>query len=122
MNCERCGIEIDSKTIERRKGRGILDQRCYDCRVKQLNEIKYNGLICRPWRGEVDEDLNPIDGQLRLYLPGERICGHGDCVNKEHIIPAPKAEDRSLEMERNDISYRTGRLSQLQDYMRELHG
>jgi hypothetical protein len=121
MNCERCGIEIDSKTIERRKGRGILDQRCSDCRVKQLNEIKYNGIICRPWRGEVDEDLNPIDGQLRLYLPGIRTCGHRDCVTKDHIIQVPKTIDRTLELERNDISYRTGRLSELQDYMRELY-
>jgi hypothetical protein len=118
MNCERCGIEIDSKTIERRKGRGILDQRCYDCRVKQLNEIKYNGLICRPWRGEVDEDLNPIDGQLRLYLPGVRVCGHKDCVNKEHIISPPT--QRNIELERFDTSYRTGRLAELDDYMREL--
>ena len=38
MNCERCGIEIDERTIDRRKGRGILDQRCSDCRVKQLKE------------------------------------------------------------------------------------
>jgi hypothetical protein len=118
MNCERCGIEIDSKTIERRKGRGILDQRCSDCRVKQLNEIKYNGIICRPWRGEVDEDLNPIDRNLRLYLPGVRTCGHRDCVTKDHIITAQQLTE--LERERNDISYRTGRLSQLQDYMREL--
>ena len=121
MNCERCGIEIDSKTIERRKGRGILDQRCSDCRVKQLNEIKYNGIICRPWRGEVDEDLNPIDGQLRLYLPGIRTCGHRDCVTKDHIIQVAETIDRTLELERNDISYRTGRLSELQDYMRELY-
>ena len=118
MNCERCGIAIDNKTIERRKGRGILDQRCYDCRVKQLNEIKYDGIVCRPWRGEVDEDLNPIDGQLRLYLPGLRICGHKDCVNKEHIIS--QATPRDIELERFDTSYRTGRLTELDDYMREL--
>ncbi len=119
MNCERCGIEIDERTIERRKGRGILDQRCSDCRVKQLNEIKYNGIVCRPWRGEVDEELNPIDGQLRLYLPGVRTCGHRDCVNKDHIITTP-IPISDLELERNDISYRTGRLSELSDYMREL--
>jgi len=121
MNCERCGIEIDSKTIERRKGRGILDGRCSDCRVKQLNEIKYNGIICRPWRGEVDEEFNPIDRNLKLYLPGIRTCGHRDCVTKDHIIQVPETIDRTLELERNDISYRTGRLSELQDYMRELY-
>jgi hypothetical protein len=121
MNCERCGIEIDERTIERRKGRGILDQRCSDCRVKQLNEIKYNGIICRPWRGEVDEELNPIDRNLKLYLPGIRTCGHRDCVTKDHIIQVAETIDRTLELERNDISYRTGRLSELQDYMRELY-
>jgi hypothetical protein len=118
MNCERCGIEIDRKTIIQRQGRGILDQRCSDCRVKQLHEIKYDGLICRPWRGEVDEDLNPIDGKLRPYLPGIRTCGHKDCVNKEHIITP--AVERSIELERYDTSYRTGRLAELSDYMREL--
>ena len=80
------------------------------------NEIKYDGKVCRPWRGEVDEDFNPIDRNLKLYLPGIRVCGHKDCVNKDHIIKAPS----NLELERNDISYRTGRLAELQDYMREL--
>ena len=118
MNCERCGIEIDERTIERRRARGMTDQRCSDCRTQHLYEIRYNDIVCRPWRGEVDEDLNPIDGQLRLYLPGVRTCGHRDCVTKDHIITAQQLTE--LERERNDISYRTGRLSQLQDYMREL--
>lgn len=122
MNCQRCGMLVSLNTIERRRARKIMDSLCSDCRKGKANEISYGDLVCRPWRGEVDDELRPIDNHLRLYLPGERICGHRDCVNKDHIIPAPKAEDRSLEMERNDISYRTGRLSQLQDYMRELHG
>jgi hypothetical protein len=119
MNCERCGIEVDERTIQIRRRRGKNDERCSDCRVQHLYEIRYNDIVCRPWRGEVDEDLNPIDGKLRPYLPGVRTCGHRDCVNKEHIISAPKPITE-LELERNDISYRTGRLSELQDYMREL--
>jgi hypothetical protein len=116
MNCERCGIEIDNKTIERRRARGQEDQRCSDCRVQHLYEINYNGTICRPWRGEVDEDLNPIDQKLRLYRPGLRTCGHKDCVNKEHIItPRPT----NLELERNDLSYRTGRRSEMEDFLKE---
>lgn len=118
MNCARCGIEVSESTIERRRARGITDARCSDCRVRRMNEINYNGTICRPWRGEVDEDLNPIDGQLRLYLPGIRTCGHRDCVNKEHVI-SPRVE-RNIELERYDTSYRTGRLTELQDYMEEL--
>jgi hypothetical protein len=118
MNCERCGIEIDERTIERRRRRGQEDQRCSDCRVQHLYEIKYNGSICRPWSGEVDEDLNPIDAKLRPYLPGIRTCGHKDCVTKDHIVSPPK--ERNVELERFDTSYRTGRLAELQDYMREL--
>jgi hypothetical protein len=116
MNCTRCGIEIDEKTIERRKARGTQDFRCSDCRLQQLNEINYNGTICRPWRGEVDEDLNPIDRKLKPYLPGIRLCGHKDCVNKNHII----SEIEPLERERNSISYRTGREAYLKDFIREL--
>ena len=116
MNCERCGMEVSEAAVERRKARGTYDGKCSDCRNGMANEIKYDGKVCRPWRGEVDEDLNPIDRNLKLYLPGIRVCGHKDCVNKDHIIKA--ASD--LELERNDISYRTGRLSELQDYMREL--
>ena len=33
-----------------------------------------------------DQDLNPIDEQGNLYLPGERVCGNKDCVNKTHIV------------------------------------
>ena len=116
MNCSRCGIELSEMAMKGRALRGNSDDRCPDCRVGRLLEIKYNGEICRPWRGEVDDDLNPIDKDLRLYLPGVRSCGHRDCVAKNHIIPAP----RELEMERNDISYRTKRLSVLQDYLKEL--
>jgi hypothetical protein len=109
-------MEVSEAAVERRKARGTYDGKCSDCRNGMANEIKYDGKVCRPWRGEVDEDLNPIDRNLKLYLPGIRVCGHKDCVNKDHIIKA--ASD--LELERNDISYRTGRLSELQDYMREL--
>jgi hypothetical protein len=116
MNCSRCGIAIGEKTIERRRARGTLDGRCSDCRLIQLNEINYNGTICRPWRGELDENLYPIDRKLRPYLPGIRTCGHKDCVNKAHIIP----ELDPLERERNSISYRTGKEGYLKDYLREL--
>ena len=109
-------MEVSEAAIERRKARGTYDGKCSDCRNGMANEIKYDGKVCRPWRGEVDEDFNPIDRNLKLYLPGVRVCGHKDCVNKDHIIKAPS----NLELERNDISYRTGRLAELEDYMREL--
>jgi hypothetical protein len=109
-------MNVSEAAIERRKARGTYDGLCADCRNGRANEIKYNGTVCRPWRGEVDEDFNPIDRNLKLYLPGLRTCGHKDCVNKEHIRRTPQP----LELERNDISYRTGRLSELQDYLQEL--
>lgn len=116
MECDRCGIELSEQAIEKRKSRGIYDGRCFDCRANPAREIRYSGTVCRPWAGEVDEDLNPIDSKLKLYLPGFRTCGHKDCVNKQHIIPT----DYSLELERNDISYRTGRRSKMEYFLKEI--
>jgi hypothetical protein len=116
MNCNRCGIEISEQAVERRIARGTYNGLCSDCRItKPQYQIKYDGNICQPWRGRVDEDFNPIDEQLRLYLPGVRTCGHKDCVNRSHVIKAPT----DLELERNDISYRTGKQSQWEDFFRE---
>jgi hypothetical protein len=116
MNCNRCGIEISESAVERRKARGTFDGRCHDCRGHTAHEVKYNGEPCRPWRGEVDEDFNPIDKNLKLYLPGVRTCGHKDCVNKQHII----SPFNILELERNDISYRTGEPSTAEHFLREI--
>jgi hypothetical protein len=115
MSCNRCGIEISEQAIERRIARGTYDGLCVDCRAKPLIEIKYNGEPCRPWRGRVDEDFNPIDEKLRLYLPGTRSCGHKDCVNRQHVIP-PITD---LELERLDISYRTGQKTEWEDFYKE---
>jgi hypothetical protein len=116
MNCNRCGIEISESAVERRRARGTYDGKCSDCRItKAQYQIKYEGDICQPWRGRVDEDFNPIDEKLKLYLPGLRTCGHKDCVNRSHVIKAPT----DLELERNDISYRTGRQSQWEDFYKE---
>ena len=118
MDCERCGMNVSEAAVERRKARGTYDGLCADCRNGRANEIKYNGTVCRPWRGEVDEDFNPVDRNLKPYLPGLRTCGHKDCVNKEHIVKA--TVERDIELERYDTSYRTGRLAELQDYLEEL--
>ena len=116
MSCNRCGMDISDGAVERRKARGTYDGRCSDCRPHRSNEVKYDGEPCRPWRGEVDEDLNPIDKNLKLYLPGVRTCGHKDCVNKNHIISPINV----LELERNDISYRTGKPTTFQHFLQEL--
>jgi hypothetical protein len=72
---------------------------------------------CNPWIGEVNDNFNPIDRRGNLYMPGVRICGFKDCVNKNHIIPAVK----NLETERLDISYRTGKKFHLAKVIEELN-
>jgi hypothetical protein len=116
MGCNRCGIDISDSAVERRIARGTYDGRCPDCRIsKPQYQIKYDGDICQPWRGRVDEDLNPIDEKLRLYLPGVRSCGHKDCVNRQHVIK-PVSD---LDIERLDISYRTGKKMNWEDLYKE---
>jgi hypothetical protein len=68
---------------------------------------------CLAWRGELDDNLNPIDKRGRLHLPGHRTCGHKDCVNPNHIIP-------DIELERIDISYRTKIQTRFEDLAKEL--
>jgi len=79
-----------------------------DERNKKLREGR-----CEPYRGEVDEEFRPIDTKGKLFLPGERTCRKKDCVNPSHIIP-------SIELERIDISYRTGLVTRFEDLEREL--
>lgn len=113
MNCERCGIWIEESIIQKREARGVIDHLCRDCKAKPTREVKYNNEICRPWWGELDDDFNPIDKKGKLYLPGPRICGHKDCVSSKHILRDP-------ELERIDISYRTGKRATLELVEREL--
>jgi hypothetical protein len=113
MNCERCGIEVSLEAMLTREARGNNDKRCSDCRVKPAKQIRSDYGICRPWRGEVDEDLNPIDNKLKPYMPGVRLCGHKDCVNPAHIMS-------TLEAERIDISYRTHQPLDIKTVMREM--
>jgi hypothetical protein len=90
---------------------------CESCRVTKATTIQLGELKCLPWHCNYDLDMvSPVYEEGYPVLPGIRVCGHKDCVNKDHIIKAHS----DLELERNDISYRTGRLDELQDYMREL--
>jgi hypothetical protein len=54
--------------------------------VKPANTIQYGKLRCIPFQGALDPNLNPIDDEGVLVYPGERICGHLDCVNVAHIV------------------------------------
>jgi len=112
MSCNRCGIKIDPMILMKRKARGNNNNLCKDCGMKPQNEIKQNKTICRPWRGEVDQELNPIDERGSLFAPGLRTCGYKDCVNRSHIIDP-------LEAERIDISYRTKESLDIKKVIRE---
>ena len=92
--CPSCGKMLSAGLFYTRRARGnMLDMKCRKCFSKSLNmpktRIHYveRGLVCHPWRGEMDYDqmvcLND-EGQP-VYL-GERICGHADCVNEDHVI------------------------------------
>jgi hypothetical protein len=48
--------------------------------------IQYGKLRCIPFQGALDPEMNPIDDQGALVHPGERVCGHKDCVNPAHIV------------------------------------
>jgi hypothetical protein len=72
---------------------------------------------CIPWRGEFDEDDNPIKAG-QLYLPGARVCNHKDCVQSSHINACKPWQ--ALEAERLDISYRTGKKLYWQSLMAQV--
>jgi len=78
--CVRCGINRDLPT--KRSGRKDL---CKGCRVKVEHVIRYaKGEVCLAWRGDFDAEDNPVHNG-KLFMPGDRSCGHRDCINPEHI-------------------------------------
>jgi hypothetical protein len=78
--CVRCG-QVSFVPLDKRKRKDGL---CFSCRMRPAKTISYGfGKPCKPWGGEFDRDDNPLlDGEL--FMPGERICGHKDCVEVEH--------------------------------------
>lgn len=78
---------------------------CRMCRSHESSIDYGHDDPCLPWRGDFDEDDNPIKFG-KTHLPGNRLCGHRDCVQKSHIqtvMPWQLAE-----AERLDLGYRTG--------------
>lgn len=71
---------------------------------------------CTPYTGELDDLWRPITETGELYLPGNRLCGHKDCINPDHIEGTAKichcgqlvylanvCTDHYLEQQRNQI-------------------
>lgn len=80
--CVRCGF-TEFVHPEKRKRK---DELCADCRVRPAKTINYGlSKSCKPWHGEYDECDRPVLGG-HVFLPGERKCGHGDCVEVTHIL------------------------------------
>lgn len=78
--CERCGSVWFVPLDKRRRKDGL----CSSCRARPAKSINYGfGKSCKPWGGDFDEADHPVlDGHL--VLPGDRICGHKDCVEITH--------------------------------------
>jgi hypothetical protein len=90
--CAQCGQGIPATTIEKRKSRKDENwQLCADCVRVETRCIQYihpvlGKIFCYPHKGELDELWRPLDDLGGLFRPGERVCGHKDCVNLNHII------------------------------------
>jgi hypothetical protein len=104
MFCERCGQIIPKSTWEKAKSRNKPDwDHCQDCKATPKQRLVVNHPIlgrieCIPYTGELDELWRPINAVGDLYKPGERICGHKDCINSRHIITPPKPVVSDLDM------------------------
>jgi hypothetical protein len=93
VECQRCGIQEETKAMQKyatRTGKVW----CESCRTPSRRFIKYaDGSVCEAWNGDFDEWDNPMkDGQL--YLPGERLCNHRDCVSVDHVQGAVSKPER----------------------------
>ena len=82
VECRRCSFVW---TVAAEK-RGRKDLLCINCRARKQTVINYGDLRCMPHEGLVDVDLNPIDELGRILKPGDRVCGHRDCMNDTHIV------------------------------------
>ena len=82
VECRRCGF----RWAVNAEKRGRKDLLCISCRVKPATTIQYGKLRCSPHQGKLDHDLNPIDDNGDLLLPGERVCQHRDCINPAHVV------------------------------------
>jgi hypothetical protein len=108
--CSYCGANsLSREAIQKRKSRGSDRRICLDCSAAKKTTLAYGDLICKPWAGDLDLDtLAPLKNGL-VFMPGERLCGHKDCVEPSHILGQPSAQEKNLIAEQHDISYRTKR-------------
>ena len=82
VECRRCGFKW-AVSPDKRDRRDLL---CRSCTRKPAKVITYGKLRCEPYQGDLNDELQPIDENGEVFLPGVRICGHSDCVNVKHIV------------------------------------
>ena len=81
VECRRCGFIW----VVAPDKRGRKDLLCISCRAKPQKSIQYGVLRCIPHLGDLDSLLRPIDDLGQFVFPGERVCGHSDCINPKHV-------------------------------------
>ena len=90
--CVQCGQEIPPSTwIKRRERNKDKWDYCRDCTAKPAKSVRTTNpilgeLFCTPHTGELDDLWRPINAKGELFLPGLRMCGMKDCVNRNHIV------------------------------------
>lgn len=89
--CWRCGAVSLS-------GKPPASRACDSCREAESTPKGIRGVRpissrrpgietpCKAWMGDFTEDDQPIDASGFAVMPGERICGHRDCVSPHHVI------------------------------------
>lgn len=81
--CSRCGSTWTVNTEKRNR----TDLRCFSCRMAKAYVIKYGKSKCIIWHGDYDRETLTIPMANDVpVMPGERSCGHSDCVNPEHLM------------------------------------
>jgi len=104
MFCLQCGQIIPYSTWAKNKSRHRPQwDHCADCRATPKLRLIVNHPIlgkieCIPYTGEVDELWRPINAIGDLYMPGERLCGFKDCVNRNHVIKPAKKTVSDLDL------------------------
>jgi len=86
---------------------------CPSCLAKPTRTVASTFGTCKPHHGAFDKFDNPLDADGFLFRPGPRLCGNADCIEVKHI-------DRTLDLERNDLSYRTGVKLSAEEFMSNL--
>lgn len=78
--CVRCGFIWD--IVNTRK----IPKLCQSCRAEPIRSIMTDKGKCIIWHGFFDVDhVTPVDEDGEPILPGNRLCGNKDCVNKAHV-------------------------------------